>query len=234
MAARTARTEAARRQGFYARFVNNNDLTFDVGANIGNRTSVFLCLGATVVAVEPQRACFCRLQEQFGSNSHVHLLNVALGAEEGMAEMNVSEGDVLSSLSSEWIAAVKESGRFGVNKWERKEAVRVTTLDALVSRYGTPAFIKIDVEGYEHQVLLGLSRAVRQLSFEFTPEYLTSTFACIDHLMSLGAVEYNYSLNESMQFSHSQWTDSEKIKRLLQRYSTDHYVFGDVYARFTT
>lgn len=38
---------------FYSKFINNNDLVFDIGANIGNRTEVFLGIGARVIAVEP-------------------------------------------------------------------------------------------------------------------------------------------------------------------------------------
>ena len=43
--------------GFYSTFVSTGDLCFDIGANYGNRTKVFLRLGARVVAVEPQPSC---------------------------------------------------------------------------------------------------------------------------------------------------------------------------------
>jgi hypothetical protein len=38
---------------FYRRFIRPGDLVFDVGANVGKRSAVFLDLGATVVAIEP-------------------------------------------------------------------------------------------------------------------------------------------------------------------------------------
>lgn len=42
---------------FYEQFIRPNDICFDIGANMGNRTEVFLKLGAKVIAVEPQSEC---------------------------------------------------------------------------------------------------------------------------------------------------------------------------------
>src|SRR5689334_4646326 len=42
---------------FYRQFVGPGDLVFDVGANVGHVTKVFLRAGARVVAIEPQSIC---------------------------------------------------------------------------------------------------------------------------------------------------------------------------------
>ena len=52
---------------FYSQFVPNGGLVFDIGANIGNRIEIFLEIGATVIAVEPQAACVAILKEKFGN-----------------------------------------------------------------------------------------------------------------------------------------------------------------------
>ena len=58
--------EVNRRKLLYQSFVNKNDLCFDVGANMGNRISPLLQIGAKVVAVEPQQQCCRFLQLKFG------------------------------------------------------------------------------------------------------------------------------------------------------------------------
>jgi FkbM family methyltransferase len=215
---------------FYYRFIKPGDLCFDVGANIGNRTKVFSQLGASVVAVEPQVECVEKLKTLFKNDKRVMIVNKAVGDTVGTAEIFISDMTVLSSLSKEWIEAVKSSGRFGENKWDQKFIVSVTTLDNLIEQYGTPAFIKIDVEGFEYQVLKGLTRPVKFISLEFTPEIIDSALCCVDYLSELGNIRLNYSLGESMTLSLKKWVSPQKLKEILVEYKGDHKIFGDIYA----
>ncbi len=61
---------------FYKKFVNKDDLCFDIGANSGERTNILLKLGAKVVAVEPQQKCFNILESKFAGNDNVNLLKL--------------------------------------------------------------------------------------------------------------------------------------------------------------
>lgn len=216
---------------FYAQFIAAGDLCFDVGANIGNRVKVYLKLDANVVAVEPQERCMRILRAGFKKNARVHLEQMALGEREGTAEMQISSLHALSSLSDDWLNAVKRSGRFAAQNWHKTQVVSLSTMDRLIEKYGMPAFIKIDVEGYEHQVLRGLTSPPPALSFEFTPEFLDATAKCVAHLAALGMTQWNYSVNESMVLSLDDWVTAEQITEQLARYANDATVFGDVYAR---
>src|SRR2546427_8514069 len=91
---------------FYSQFLSAGDLSFDVGANIGNRTKIFLHLGARVVAVEPQTECTRVLISTFGKNTHFTLVQKVLGSSDGEAELMIGNPSALSSLSPEWITAV--------------------------------------------------------------------------------------------------------------------------------
>lgn len=55
-----------RRQLFYGAFVKKNDLCFDVGANMGNRITPMLNIGAKIIAIEPQEECCKYLRLKFG------------------------------------------------------------------------------------------------------------------------------------------------------------------------
>lgn len=217
---------------FYSQFINPGDLCFDVGANIGNRTNVFLGLGAKVVAVEPQRACCQILSQKFGHISRFNLVEKALGASEGELEMMIANVNTISSLSRDWVNSVKASGRFLGYTWDEKEIVRVTTLDRLIDRFGTPRFVKIDVEGYEYEVVMGLTRTVRFLSLEYTPEFFDCITKCIKHLEGLGHISLNFSFGESMEMAFSDWVPTEVLLKRLEEYEDDISVFGDVYVAF--
>jgi FkbM family methyltransferase len=217
---------------FYSQFIPAQALCFDVGANIGNRVKIFLKLNAEVIAIEPQSECVGILNIVFGKNQHLKIIRGALGESEGEAAIMISDSSTISSMSPEWINAVKESGRFAEFVWNRKQNVPLTTLDNLIEQYGTPAFIKIDVEGFEYKVVRGLSRPVSVLSLEYVPEVIESTYKCIDYLQHLGNIQLNYTVGEKMQLILEEWTTPREMKKLLSNISKESNLFGDVYIKF--
>ncbi len=95
-----------------------------------------------------------------------------------------------------------------------------------------PSFIKIDVEGFEYQVIRGLSRPVHTISLEFTPEFIESTFKCIVYLQRLGEVRLNYSLGETENMALGNWVRPAEMIQILSEFRGNYNVFGDVYAMF--
>jgi len=132
-------------------------------------------------------------------------------------------------MSPEWISSVKESGRFADQEWSDPIGVPLTTLDALIAEYGVPVFCKIDVEGYEWQVIAGLSQPLPLLSFEFVPEYAAAAFKAIELLDALGMRSFNFSEGESQRFERSEWRAADELAEHLGRMRAPQ--FGDVYAR---
>jgi FkbM family methyltransferase len=218
---------------FYSQFIKPGDLCFDVGANDGNRTKIFLKLGAKVVTIEPQEECVKSLRAIYSRNPQVVIIPEALGAKDGDIDLMIGNASVISSISEEWINAVKASNRFPGYSWEQKQTVQMTTLDRVIREHGIPSFIKIDVEGYEFEVLKGLSQPVNALSIEFVPEVIDTTIKCIDHLNSLGILLLNYSLEETMQFALDHWVTSEELFAILSSLQVDNNLWGDVYVKFT-
>ncbi len=159
-----------RMQRFYGQFIEPGDLCFDIGAHVGNRVFAWSRLGARIVAVEPQPACLAILRRLYGGARGVTLVDQAVGAAPGRQTLRISRAHpTVTTLSQRWIEAVGASTGFAGVAWEEEIGVEVTTLDALIARFGPPAFCKIDIEGYEGEALAGLTQPLRALSFEFVP-----------------------------------------------------------------
>jgi FkbM family methyltransferase len=220
-----------RLEALFRPFVEPGDLCFDVGAHVGDRTKALRRLGARVVAIEPQPACLDVLRWIYRNDSAVTVVAAAVGEAEGEAMLLVSEGTpTVSSLSLTWVESVRQAPRFGGVRWDGQAAVRVTTLDALMGRFGRPAFCKLDVEGSELPALTGLTRAIPALAFEYIPAQRQAAQACLARLESLARYEYNWTEREVPRLRSSAWLTATAMAALLDGLA-DGAHSGDVFAR---
>lgn len=218
---------------FYGRFLGPGDVAFDVGAHVGSRVRAWRKLGARVVALEPQPDCLTVLRLLFGRDGGVVIAPVAAGARAGTARLGLSSATpTVSSMSPEWTRTVGTDRGFARVRWDRSIEVAVTTLDALIAEHGEPAFVKIDVEGFELDVLRGLSRPVRALSFEYLPPAHDAALDVLALLDALGPYRYNYSPVETMTWASEVWLDADGLRALLDRVRPLGRS-GDVYAELS-
>jgi FkbM family methyltransferase len=184
----------------YARYVKPGDLAFDIGSHVGDRISSFRRLGARVVALEPQPACARVLQLIHGRDPMVTLVKAACGAAEGQVTFKINSANpTVSTASDAFVQAAAGAGGWEGQVWDREVTVPCVTLDGLIATHGAPAFVKIDVEGFEADVLAGLTQAVPALSFEFTTIAREVAGACLIRLDALGAYRYNVALGETQR-----------------------------------
>jgi hypothetical protein len=99
----------------------------------------------------------------------------------------------------------------------------------LIERHGTPAFIKLDVEGFEVEALAGLTQPVPALSFEFTTIQRQLALAGIERCAALGFDLYNAALGESQALIHGAWQDERTIANWLTALPAEANS-GDIYA----
>ena len=210
--------------------MHRGDLVFDVGAHVGDRIACFRRLGAKVVAVEPQPQLARLLRLVHWRDRGVVIERVAVGRDGGEIELQINiDNPTVATASLDFIAAARGSPGWETQVWSKSVRVPLTTLDALIAKHGCPAFIKIDVEGFEAEALAGLTQGAQALSFEFTTIQREVALACVQRCTGLGLTRFNAALGESQRLVHADWIDGAAISRWLR--ALPHAAnSGDVYA----
>ena len=195
---------------FYSKLIKKNDLCFDIGANIGKKSKIFLALGAKVIAFEPQSSCKSALEKIKQSNKNFDYHTLAIGLNNGVNELYLGNHCEVATLSDKFINFYTTKDIF----WNKKEKTSVNTLNHIIKKYGIPQYCKIDTEGYELNILSSLSHKIPIIEFEFTEGFLEDTIKIIDLLQS-NQSQFNFILNEKTKFELNQWSSAEDFLKVF-------------------
>lgn len=200
------------RDNILSMFTSPGDLAFDIGANVGDCLSSLRRLGAVVVAVEPQPAVYQLLKILHGRDREILFENLAVGAKSGYGTIHLNLlNPTTSTISARFVDAAQRATGWEKQKWELTRSVAMTTLDDLIARYGVPVFCKIDVEGYEAEVLRGLNYALPAISFEFTTIQRPVALRAVEQCQRLGVYVYNAALGENEALVHPKWLGASAL-----------------------
>jgi FkbM family methyltransferase len=227
------RPRNAAMDALYSNFIRPGDLAFDIGAHVGDRTSCFRRLGARVVAVEPQPALARALKLLFALDRNVTVEQVAIAGQGRELDLMINvDNPTVSTASKDFVRAAADASGWREQRWTRSIRVSAVTLDALIALHGMPAFIKIDIEGFEAEALAGLLRAPPALSFEFTTIQRDVALAAIARCETLGYARFNVAVGESQTFDHPDWIAAAELKQWLTALPHEANS-GDIYARLS-
>lgn len=153
----------------------------------------------------------------------------------GLAE---SKGELILHIDSSNSATATFSdkfimqGPFNNRHWGESITVPVTVLDDLIYKYGKPGFCKIDVEGFELDVLRGLNTSIPCISFEYNHGLLDDTELCLNHLEQFGEMRLNYAPTfDFTRLAIKKWTSNKQELLDKIRDSSIEYS-GDIFVKF--
>lgn len=189
---------------FYSKLIKKNDLCFDIGANVGNKSKLFLSLKTKVIAFEPQSKCEEYLKKI--KNPNFEYYSFGIGSKNEIKELNLANHIEVATFSDKMIDFYTTENL----KWNRIEKVTVKKLDTLIEKFGLPDFCKIDTEGFEFEILSHLTYKIPMIEFEFTEAFILDTLKIIK-LLNKENTLYNYNLNEKPKFELSNWITSNEM-----------------------
>jgi FkbM family methyltransferase len=153
--------------------IQKGDIVLDIGANIGYYVLTEAnIVGETgkVYAVEPVSSNFKLLQKnvQLNNLTNVSTFQYAIGDKNVLSEIFVSNSSNLCAVSKDAVGGEV----VGV------QPVHMVTIDEFVKDKQTPKLIRMDVEGYEYEILKGMNNTLKGnvkilMELHAFPKYLT-------------------------------------------------------------
>jgi FkbM family methyltransferase len=190
--------------------MNKMKLIFDIGANSGETVKIFKEVAEKVVAFEPNPTLIEVLKNTF-SSGNVVIDPRGLSNEIGRKIFNISSVHTVSTFSQDWIENSRFSNSIG---WNYPTEVETTTLDQIIEEYGIPDYVKIDVEGYEYEVLSSLTRVLPEtlFSFEWAEEMKDKIYLTVEHANNLGYKSFSFTERDVVLFdSQLEWISYENF-----------------------
>lgn len=172
------------------KFLTAESVCVDAGANVGYYTQIAAGLAGRVYAFEPAPVAFELLSINTVSNHNVCRYQVALSDYEGEATFYLRDFGDTSSLDPDADA--------------RQVKVQVSTLDRMLSDAPRVDFIKIDVEGFERELLRGARETIERhrpvVYFELSIDCSKKLGYCFDDFKPLLPGYHLTEVNEAAPY----------------------------------
>lgn len=188
------------------------NLIFDIGANRGLFADKCLSMynDVKIILIEANPDLINFLESKYVNNDKVKILNCLISNEpDKMIDFYISNNyDVVSTASLGWI----NESRFTNNcRWDKVVKIKSKTIDNLIDEFGNPDLIKIDVEGYEYEVIQGMTKKQKDVCFEWAEEKYEDANNCCNYLEKLGYKNFGYILSDNYMVKpniFTKWSES--------------------------
>jgi FkbM family methyltransferase len=187
------------------------DLIFDVGMNNGDDTAHYLDKGYCVIAVEADPTLVEEGRLRFGDalrRGQLQIVNAAIGPREEAADFWICD------QKREWNSFDRSvAARDGLP--HHAIPVRCRTFRSLLDEYGTPFYLKIDIEGHDHY-------CVEALEPPDLPRYVSLELGPLETLFKLHELGYRgfklITQNDHSQLQVNPLTLRAYVKRRLRSF----------------
>jgi FkbM family methyltransferase len=184
---------------------------YDIGANVGRFTedNINKYKDCEFILVEANPVLCDLLDNKFKEYENIKIVNMCVSSVDNEElDFFISEADTISTASKEWI----DNSRFNNYKYFEPIKSKSITIESLISQYGKSDYTKIDVEGYEKIVILGIKKNIGLISFEWAEELKEDIKESILHLYLIGYKEFYISYSDEYTFIPNNFSDYDSLK----------------------
>lgn len=141
------------------------NLVFDVGANIGQYSSIMRQNGykGRIVSFEPLNSAYNELEIVAKTDPLWETSNIALGNTNSKIKLNISENRGSNSIQEMLPSHIKSAPG---SSYIGEEEIIVKTIDSIIGKYyhtNDRLFLKIDTQGYEHNIIKGAKNSLDKI-----------------------------------------------------------------------
>lgn len=189
-----------------------------VGAHWGQEYEDYVLCGAgEIIFVEPCQKAFEVLEQKFGNNPIVKLLNYACGSPDDPLEMEMFTGDetINKGMSNSLLKPAKHLKLHPEVEFPNKEMVLVSTLDAILCGDYDCDLLVLDVQGYEGKVLKGATKVLKNVKYVYTEVNKDEVYEGCTRVEELDGILWEFDRVETGRWVGNSWTDALYIRRGL-------------------
>lgn len=207
------------------------NLIYDIGANIGTTSDIFKNIAKKVVCFEPNPQLKTILDNKF-KNTNVTVDGRGVSNHNGIQKFKIASTHTISTFAEDWINSSRFTHEY---TWNSGIEVATITLDSIIDEYGTPDYIKIDIEGYEYEVISSFTKLIPNMvvGFEWAEEQKTKIELTLNHLVDLGYNKFSYTEADKVLFdTEIEWKTIDNLSLIENLDSNRKNKWGMIYFKF--
>ncbi len=194
---------------FYSEILPKNILIFDIGANRGDKSYIFNFFSKKLICYEPEESLYKLLKVRFKKNYNIKINNFLISDTLNHKKFYSVQND--EAYSSTNFKSLKSLNILNNKKIFLKK-LKSSTLNSEINKYGTPYYVKIDVEGGEKNILKNLKFKIPLISFEANlPFFIKETEFIINKLSKKYQYTYNIRLENKNNLKYKNFQNARNI-----------------------
>lgn len=198
---------------FHKKFLDKENLIFDLGANRGDKTYIFLKFSSKVICYEPENKMYNILKDRFKTKKVILRKKIISEKIENVKFMVAINDEAYSTINKKHLVKFKQIKKDSINILIKKSS----TLNDEIKKFGIPNYIKIDCEGAEEKILKNLKYRIKTISFELNlPTFFAEGSKVINYFHKKYNSKFNIRVHDSFNFEFKKNVNHLKCLKFLK------------------